>query len=89
MCGESHWRAAKNAARKRGRLDKTGLETVGCRHGPAQWAVNMYRGEIYGYAHFIHSKTMLPAGVHYFTLKQQVLVYKGYHRFFSKRETKS
>ena len=66
MCGESHWRAAKNTARKRGKLDKTGLEIAGCPHGLAKWAVNMYQREIYGYAHFIHSKKMLPAGVHYF-----------------------
>ena len=56
MCGESHWRAAKNTARKRGKPDETGLEIGGCRHGLAQWAVNMYQGEIYGYAHFIHSE---------------------------------
>ena len=61
MCG-----AAKNTARKREKLNETGLEIAGCRHGLAQWAVNMYQGEIYGYAHFIHSKKMLPAGVNYF-----------------------
>ena len=66
MCGESHWKAAHNTARRRRKLDETGLEIAGCRHGLAQWAVNMYQGEIYGYAHFIQSKKMLPAGVNFF-----------------------
>ena len=39
---------------------------VGCRHGLAQWAVNMFQGELYGYANFIHQKKMIPAGVNYF-----------------------
>ena len=38
----------------------------GCRHGLAQWAVNMYQGELYGYANYIHVKKMIPAGVTYF-----------------------
>lgn len=39
---------------------------VGCRHGLAQWAVNMFQGELYGYANFIHQKKMIPASVNYF-----------------------
>ncbi|KAJ7394201.1 hypothetical protein OS493_000003 [Desmophyllum pertusum] len=35
-------------------------------HGLAQWAVNMYQGELYGYANYIHLKKMIPAGVMYF-----------------------
>lgn len=66
MCGESHWRAAQNTARKKAKLDETGLEIAGCRHGLSQWAVNMYQGEIYGYAHFIQTKKMYPAGVKFF-----------------------
>ena len=54
MCGESHWKAAQNTPRRR--ADETGLEIAGCRHGLAQWAVNMYQGEIYGYAHYLQSK---------------------------------
>lgn len=66
MCGDSYWKAAQNTARKRGKLDETGLEIAGCRHGLAQWAVNMYQGEIYGYAHYLQCKKMFPAGVNYF-----------------------
>lgn len=66
MCGESHWKAAKNAPRRRAKVDETRLEIAGCRHGLAQWAVNMYQGEIYGYALYLQSKKMLPAGVKYF-----------------------
>lgn len=62
MCGESHWRAASNKGRKTAKLDETDLEIAGCRHGLAQWAVNMYRGELYGYANYIHVKKMIPAG---------------------------
>jgi len=66
MCGESHWRAASNKGRKTAKLDETGLEIAGCRHGLAQWAVNMYQGELYGYAHYIQVKKMVPARVAYF-----------------------
>ena len=66
MCGESHWKAAQNTPRRRAKVDETGLEIAGCRHGLAQWAVNMYQGEIYGYAHYLQSKKMLPAVVKYF-----------------------
>ena len=31
-----------------------------------QWAVNMYQGEIFGYAHFLQSQKMFPAGVNFF-----------------------
>lgn len=66
MCGESHWKAAQNAPRRRAKVDETRLEIAGCHHGLAQWAVNMYQGEIYGYALYLQSKKMLPAGVKYF-----------------------
>lgn len=66
MCGESRWKAAQNTARQKKNLDETGLEIVGCRHGLAQWAVNMFQGEIYGYANYIQAKKMLPAGVRFF-----------------------
>ncbi|XP_065884010.1 uncharacterized protein [Dysidea avara] len=35
-------------------LDETGVVVAGCRHIIAQKAVNMFRGEIYGYTHFLH-----------------------------------
>ena len=65
-CGGSHWRAANNKVKKYARLDETGLEIAGCRHGLAQWAVNMYYGELFGYAHYIQQKNMMPAGVRFF-----------------------
>ena len=66
MCGESHWRAASNEGRKTAKLDETGLEIAGCRHGLAQWAVNMYQGDLYGYAHYIQVKKIIPARVAFF-----------------------
>ncbi|XP_067055175.1 uncharacterized protein [Acropora muricata] len=65
-CGDSHWRAANNSGRKSAKLDETGLEIAGCRHGLAQWAVNMFQGELFGYANYIHLKKMIPSGVKYF-----------------------
>jgi len=65
-CGETHWKAAANKMKKKRNLDETGLEIAGCRHGIAQWAVNMYRGEIFGYPHFLQEKRMQPANVQYF-----------------------
>ena len=64
-CGETNWRAAGNKSKRKTHLDETGLEIAGCRHGLAQWAVNMFRGEIYGYANFIRVHKMIPNSVEY------------------------
>ena len=64
-CGESNWRAAGNKGKRKSRLDETGLEIAGCRHAIAQWAVNMFRGEIYGYSNYIHVHKMIPNNVKY------------------------
>lgn len=45
-------RLLKTLQEKKKNLDETGLEIAGCRHGLAQWAVNMFQGEIYGYANY-------------------------------------
>lgn len=65
VCGSSEWRAANNQPHKRAKLDETGLEITGCRHGLAQCAVNMYQGELYGYAHYIQQYKMQPANVNF------------------------
>lgn len=44
-------------------MDETGLEIAGCQHGLAQCVVNMYQGELYGYAHYIQQYKMQPANV--------------------------
>jgi hypothetical protein len=46
MCGTTRWKAAKAASRTMPHLDETGLEVAGCRHGIAQKALNMFRGEM-------------------------------------------
>lgn len=51
MCWESHWKAAQTTPRSRAKVDETRLEIAGCCHALVQWAVNMYQGDIYGYAH--------------------------------------
>ncbi|XP_065896316.1 uncharacterized protein [Dysidea avara] len=54
MCGTSRWKAAKSTSKTMRGLDETGVVVAGCRHIIAQKAVNMFRGEIYGYTHFLH-----------------------------------
>ncbi|XP_048586080.1 uncharacterized protein LOC116618382 isoform X3 [Nematostella vectensis] len=66
MCGESNWRAAGNVAKKRKNLSETGLEIAGCRHALAHNAVNMFHGEIYGYAHYLQTTYFLPKEVEFF-----------------------
>ena len=46
MCGTTRWKAAKASSKTMANLDETGLEVAGCRHGIAQKAVNMFRGEM-------------------------------------------
>ena len=58
-CGDSTWAAAGNTLKRKKNLDETGLEILGCRHGTAQAAVNMFFGEIYGYAHYLQREYLL------------------------------
>eukprot|EP00795_Rhopilema_esculentum_P015807 gene15807-7112_t len=53
LCGSSRWLAARNKQQNGGTRDETGLELVSCRHCIAQKAVNMFRGEIFGYAYYL------------------------------------
>ena len=39
--------------RRKASLDETGFEYCVCRHGIAQYGVNMFRGEIFGYAYYL------------------------------------
>ena len=55
MCGASYWQAARSKSNSNfGTLDETGLVVAGCRHVLALKAVNMFAGEQYGYALFLH-----------------------------------
>ncbi len=42
------------------KLDETGLEVATCRHVTAQKALNMFRGEVFGYPYFLINKFMIP-----------------------------
>ncbi|XP_046861723.1 uncharacterized protein LOC124455016 [Xenia sp. Carnegie-2017] len=53
-CGDTHLKAAKMVSKSKKKQDETGLEVAGCRHSIAQATLNMFRGEIYGYAHYLH-----------------------------------
>lgn len=65
-CGESTWKAARNKNVKSSKLDETGLDIAGCRHSLAQFAVNMFRGELYGYAHYILAKKFAEKPLEFF-----------------------
>ena len=55
MCGSTYWQAARSKSHKSfSTLDETGLVVAGCRHVLAMKAVNMFAGEQYGYALFLH-----------------------------------
>ena len=62
-CGTSNWKAARNTANVRSKLDETGLEVAGCRHALAQSALNMYQGELFGYTHYLQINRLVPQGV--------------------------
>jgi len=47
-------------------LVETGLEIAGCRHSLAQKAVNMFHGEVYGYAHFMQVNYFIPKDIEFF-----------------------
>ncbi|XP_043225461.1 uncharacterized protein LOC122383261 isoform X2 [Amphibalanus amphitrite] len=55
-CGVSTWAAGRNKTSlpsKRSQ-DETGLSVATCRHSMVLGAINMYRGEIFAYCHFLH-----------------------------------
>ncbi|XP_043227996.1 uncharacterized protein LOC122384523 [Amphibalanus amphitrite] len=57
LCGASTWSAARNSSSvlsARRSQDVTGLCLATCRHSVVLSALDMYRGEIYAYAHFLH-----------------------------------
>ncbi len=55
MCGSSYWQVARfKSTQNYSTLDETGLVVAGCRHVLALKAVNMFAGEQYGYALFLH-----------------------------------
>lgn len=45
ICGASQWSAARETARRAGKLDEEGLEVVVCRHRELLKALNMNRGK--------------------------------------------
>ncbi|XP_072023238.1 uncharacterized protein [Amphiura filiformis] len=64
-CGDTVWKAARAQNTTKAKQDETGLAVAGCRHTLAQKAVNMFRGEMYGYPHFLHTSFMLQEGVQF------------------------
>ena len=51
-------KAAQNLNRRKAALDETGFEYCVCRHGMALKGVNMFRGEIFGYAYYLQKHFM-------------------------------
>lgn len=58
-CG-GEWSAARNVERKKRSVDYTGLEVATCCHQFPQKALNMKRGEIYGYPMYLLKTYILP-----------------------------
>nr|XP_055057891.1 uncharacterized protein LOC129442074 [Misgurnus anguillicaudatus]XP_055057892.1 uncharacterized protein LOC129442074 [Misgurnus anguillicaudatus] len=56
MCGESHWRAARETSKQANKLDEEGVEIAVCRHGFLLKGLNMYRGEIFAYPMFLQNQ---------------------------------
>ena len=63
MCGNSVLKAAQDVSKKKTALDETGFEYCVCRHGLAQKGVNMFRGEVFGYAYYLQKNHMLNQNV--------------------------
>ncbi|XP_066912425.1 uncharacterized protein [Clytia hemisphaerica] len=61
-CG-GDWTAARNLPRKKSTLDDTGLQVATCRHQFVQKSLNMKRGEIFAYSHFIVRNFVLPNNI--------------------------
>ncbi|XP_069176405.1 uncharacterized protein [Procambarus clarkii] len=53
-CGVSLWKAARNEPYTHKSLDQTGISLASCRHGVILKMCNMTRGEVFGYAHYLH-----------------------------------
>ncbi|XP_065060557.1 uncharacterized protein LOC135687817 [Rhopilema esculentum] len=67
MCGSSYWQAARSKAKTGfATLDETGLVVAGCRHVIALKAVNMFAGEQYGYALYLHKELMSNFNIQFF-----------------------
>ena len=62
-CGSSVLKAAQDKNKRKAALDETGFEYCVCRHGIAQKGVNMFWGEVYGYANYLQGEFMLKKGV--------------------------
>ena len=56
-------------------MDETGLELAGCRHAFGLAAVNMYQGELLGYAHCLQVNRLAPQHVKF--LWQDVVCHGG------------
>ncbi|XP_065072071.1 uncharacterized protein LOC135696565 isoform X2 [Rhopilema esculentum] len=66
LCGSTQWLAARNVCQEGRSRDETGIELMSCRHCIALKAVNMYRGEIFGYAYYLQ-KNYAPKTRFYFS----------------------
>ena len=66
-CGKSHWKAARETAKKSGsKVDEEGVEVAVCRHGILFKALNMFRGEIYAYPLFLQKEVSLGHNITFF-----------------------
>lgn len=56
ICGESHWKAAQNTARKKAKIDETCLEIARSHNRLVQWAITCARVKYMVMRIFIQTK---------------------------------
>lgn len=52
-CGDTSYKAARNATSKFKHMDETGLLMASCRHGVILYAANIFSSENFRYIHYI------------------------------------
>ena len=63
LCGSTFWKAAQDQSRKFAKLDETGIVMISCRHRIAQKALNMFRGELFGYSYYLQKNYLANHGL--------------------------
>eukprot|EP00795_Rhopilema_esculentum_P017827 gene17827-9517_t len=63
LCGSTLWKAAQERSRKFAKLDETGIVMISCRHRIAQKALNMFRGELFGYSYYLQKNFLAERGL--------------------------
>jgi hypothetical protein len=58
MCGGSVFKAAKEDSNQAKKYDETGLVVSACKHCIVSYAINMFKGESFTHAAYMHNEAM-------------------------------